>query len=86
MRHLLYTKRVLNDVMGKAVAVLFRNELHNDFVWALGYIPFGGADFGKIQAVAEVIADGDGGAFHDAWVTAGGRLKTEADEHFGEKG
>jgi pimeloyl-ACP methyl ester carboxylesterase len=61
------------------VAALFRNELHNDFVWALGYIPFGGADFGEIQAVAKTIADGDDSAFHDAWISAGCRLKAEAD-------
>lgn len=65
--------------MGNAVAAVFRNALHNDFVWALGYIPFGGADFGEVQAVAEAVADGDDGAFHDAWVTAGARLKAEAD-------
>jgi pimeloyl-ACP methyl ester carboxylesterase len=61
------------------LVALFRNELHNDFVWALGYIPFGGPDFGEIQAVAQAIGGGDDGAFHDAWVKAGGRLKAEAD-------
>jgi len=63
----------------KSLAALFRNELHNDFVWAPGYIPFGGADFGEIQALAEAVGDGDDRVFHDAWVSAGGRLKAEAD-------
>ena len=61
------------------MVALFQNELHNDFVWALGYIPFGGADFGEIQAVAQAVGDGDDGVFHDAWLAAGERLTAEAD-------
>ena len=33
--------------------MLFRNELHEDFgSWPLAYIPYGGADFGEVRAVA----------------------------------
>jgi alpha-beta hydrolase superfamily lysophospholipase len=47
---------------------LFRNHLHDEFGnWPLAYIPYGGADYGEIAAVAEAIGDGDDGAFHAAW-------------------
>jgi hypothetical protein len=59
---------------------LFHDELHEDFgTWPIAYIPYGGADFGEIQAVAEAIGDGDDGAYYDAWSAAGGRLSAEAD-------
>ena len=61
------------------MAALFRNEMHSDFVWAHGYIPYGGADFGEIRAVAEAVADGGDVAFHDAWVAAGDRMAAAAD-------
>jgi alpha-beta hydrolase superfamily lysophospholipase len=60
--------------------MLFKNELHEDFgTWPLAYIPYGGADFGEIRAVAEAVGDGDDSAFHDAWIAAGDRMKAEAD-------
>lgn len=59
---------------------LFRSELHNDFgTWPIAYIPYGGADFGEIEAIAEIIGDGDDGAYYDAWTAAAGRLSAEAD-------
>ena len=59
---------------------LFRNELHEDFgTWPLAYIPYGGADFGEIKAVAEAVGDGDDGAYYEAWNAAGDRLKADAD-------
>lgn len=59
---------------------LFRDELHEDFgTWPLAYIPYGGADFGEVAAVARAIGDGDDGAYYDAWTAAGDRLKAEAD-------
>lgn len=62
------------------MSMLFRNELHEDFgSWPIAYIPYGGADFGEIQAVAEAVGDGDHGAFYEAWVSAGDRLKCEAE-------
>jgi hypothetical protein len=59
---------------------LFRDALHEDFgTWPIAYIPYGGADFGEIQAVAEAIGDGNDGAYYDAWNGAGDRLSEEAD-------
>jgi hypothetical protein len=57
---------------------LFRDELHEGFgTWPIAYIPCG-ADFGEIQAIAEVIGDGDDSAYYDAWNAAAGRLSAEA--------
>ncbi|MFC5757476.1 alpha/beta hydrolase family protein [Rhizobium sp. GCM10022189] len=62
------------------MSMLFRNALHEDFgSWPIAYIPYGGADFGEIRAVAEAVGDGDDGAFHAAWIAAGDRLKGEAE-------
>ncbi|MBB3560320.1 alpha-beta hydrolase superfamily lysophospholipase [Rhizobium sp. BK512] len=62
------------------MSMLFRNELHEDFgSWPIAYIPYGGADFGEIRAVAEAVGDGDDGAFYQAWISAGDRLKEEAE-------
>jgi hypothetical protein len=49
------------------VATLFADQLREQFgTWPLGYIPYGGADFGEIAAVATAIGDGDDGAYHAA--------------------
>lgn len=49
------------------LTALFRDELHENFgTWPVAYIPYGGADFGEIKAVAEAIGDGDDDAFYDA--------------------
>jgi hypothetical protein len=67
------------------MASLFKNELHQDFgTWPLAYMPFGGADFGEVRAVAEAIGDGDDAAYYDAWNTAGDRLKAAADTALGK--
>jgi pimeloyl-ACP methyl ester carboxylesterase len=59
---------------------LFHDELHEDFgTWPIAYIPYGGADFGEIRAVAKAIGEGDDGAYYDTWSAAGDRLKAEAD-------
>ncbi|WP_428673581.1 alpha/beta hydrolase family protein [Reyranella sp.] len=59
---------------------LFRDELHEDFgTWPIAYIPYGGADFGEIRAVARAIGEGDHSAYFSAWTTAGDRLSAEAD-------
>lgn len=63
-----------------AVTSLFHDQLHEDFrTWPIAYIPYGGADFGEIQAVAMLIGDGDDGAYYDAWNAAADRLSAEAD-------
>lgn len=59
---------------------IFRDPLHEDFgTWPIAYIPYGGADFGEIKAVAAAIGDGDDGVYYDAWNAAGDRLSAEAD-------
>jgi len=59
--------------------LLFQNELHDEFgTWALGYIPYGGADFGEVQAVAKTVGNGDSAAFYNAWMAAGDRLAQQA--------
>jgi len=62
------------------VTALFKDALHDGFgAWLLGYIPYGGADFGEIRAVAEAVGDGDDGACHAAWNAAAERLTAEAE-------
>lgn len=59
--------------------MLFRDDLHEEFgTWPLAYIPYGGAEFGEISAVAEAVGSGDDGAFYDAWVRAAGQLTQKA--------
>lgn len=59
---------------------LFRDELHEDFgTWPIAYIPYGGADFGEIRAVARAVGEGDDDAYFGAWTAAGDRLGAEAD-------
>jgi hypothetical protein len=45
------------------IAMLFEDELYDEFgTWPLAYIPYGGADFGEISAVAKAIGGGDDSA------------------------
>ncbi|HEY1883394.1 MAG TPA: alpha/beta fold hydrolase [Candidatus Cybelea sp.] len=63
------------------MGLLFKDELQDSFgTWALGYIPYGGADFGEVQAVARSVGDGDDEAFYTAWTYAGDRLVERAKE------
>ena len=62
------------------MGLIFKNQQLDEFgCWALGYIPYGGADFGEIAAVADEVGEGDDSAFHAAWVSAGDRLAAEAE-------
>ena len=62
------------------MAVLFKSGFLGGFgTWPLAYIPYGGADFGEVEAVAEAVGDGDADEFHDAWIAAGERMVREAD-------
>ena len=64
------------------MGLLFKNDLHDEFgTWPLGYIPYGGADFGEVRAVGAAVGDGDDEAFCDAWCAAGDRLAAEAAEN-----
>src|SRR5215469_10638075 len=60
------------------MGLLFKDDLQDALTWAAGYIPYGGADFGDILAVARAVGDGDNGVFNRAWVAAGDRLVERA--------
>jgi alpha-beta hydrolase superfamily lysophospholipase len=63
------------------MGILFKDDFLDRFgTWALGYIPYGGADFGEVQAVAEAVGDGGVDAYCDAWVAAADRLSAEAEQ------
>ncbi len=56
--------------------MIFSSSFHDGFgVWPLGYVPYGGADFGEVVAVAEAVGRGDDGAYYDAWMHAGGSFR-----------
>jgi hypothetical protein len=58
--------------------MIFSNSFHDGFgTWPVAYIPYGGADFGEIVAVAEAIGQGDDGAYYSAWMQAGDRISAE---------
>ncbi len=61
------------------MAVLFHDDFLDEFgTWPLGYIPYGGADFGEVAAVATAVGEGDASAFYAAWVAAGDRFAAGA--------
>lgn len=63
------------------MGLFFSDPLHDELGgWPLGYIPYGGADLGEVQAVGREVGTGDDGAFHDAWAAAGERLWTAGAE------
>ena len=60
--------------------MLFPDELHDEFAsWILGFSPYGGGDFGEVQAVAAEVKPGDDGSFHDAFVRFAKRRIEEGD-------
>ncbi|WP_350350718.1 alpha/beta fold hydrolase [Microbacterium sp. A8/3-1] len=66
--------------MSASPGALFSDPFHEEFgTWMWGYTPSGGGDHGEVAAVAAAVGDGDDGAFFDAWVSAGDRLRAEAD-------
>lgn len=61
------------------MAAIFKDALHDQLgTWPLGYIPYGGADYGEIEAIAHTVGDGDDTAFHDAWTAAADRMMNDA--------
>jgi pimeloyl-ACP methyl ester carboxylesterase len=63
------------------MGIVFKNDFLDGFgTWALGYIPYGGADFGEVQAVAKAVADGDESAYYEAWMSAADRMAAEAED------
>lgn len=46
---------------------IFHDPLHDEFgTWPLAYIPYGGAGFGEIVAVATAVGEGDDDVFYKA--------------------
>jgi hypothetical protein len=40
------------------MGLIFKDDFHDEFgTWPIAYIPYGGADFGEMQAVARAIGD-----------------------------
>ena len=61
------------------MGLIFKNDFHDEFgTWPLGYIPYGGADFGEVQAIGQAVGNGDDTEFYDAWVAAANRLRSDA--------
>lgn len=57
------------------MVAIFKDELHDQLGrWPLGYIPYGGADYGEVEAIAQAVGSGDDTAFHDAWTIAADRM------------
>lgn len=60
------------------MSAIFRDELHEQLgTWPLGYIPYGGADYGEVEAIAHAIGDGDDSLFYDAWSAAADRMMVD---------
>jgi alpha-beta hydrolase superfamily lysophospholipase len=57
------------------MTAIFRDELHEQLgTWPLAYIPYGGADYGEVEAIARAIGDGDDTLFYNAWSAAADRM------------
>ncbi len=62
------------------MAVLFKNELFDQFgTWPLGYIPYGGPDFGEILAIANATGNGNEDDYYNAFITAADRFIADAE-------
>ncbi|QOY90790.1 alpha/beta hydrolase family protein [Paludibaculum fermentans] len=60
---------------------LFGNDLYDGFgTWPIAYIPYGGADFGELQSVAEATGAGGEDAYYAAWTSVAARLEADASE------
>ncbi len=61
------------------MGLLYKDDLLDDFgTWPLGFIPYGGPDFGEIAAVAKAVGNGGADAYYAAWAAAGDRRASEA--------
>jgi alpha-beta hydrolase superfamily lysophospholipase len=59
---------------------IFRNPFYDDFgTWPLAYIPYGGADFGEVVAVAEAVGEATDETFYKSWTAFAARLSEEAE-------
>jgi pimeloyl-ACP methyl ester carboxylesterase len=60
--------------------MIFRDSFYDDFgTWPLAYIPYDGADFGEVVAVAEAITEATEKAFYQSWAAFAARLNEEAE-------
>ena len=63
------------------MGLIFKDDLLDEFgTWPLAYMPYGGADFGEILAIAETAGDGNETDFYNAFITAADRFVTDAEE------
>ncbi|PZQ50185.1 MAG: alpha/beta hydrolase [Rhodovulum sulfidophilum] len=61
------------------MGAFFKDALQDRLgTWGIGYMPYGGIDHGELVAIGEAVGDGDDGVYHDTWVAAADRLKTQA--------
>lgn len=51
-----------------------------DDTWPLACIPYSGADYGEVAAIAREVDHGDDGVFHNAWMRAAERIARDAGE------
>jgi hypothetical protein len=59
---------------------IFQDPFYDEFgTWPLAYIPYGGADFGEVVAVAEAAAEATDEAFYRSWTAFAARLGEEAE-------
>jgi pimeloyl-ACP methyl ester carboxylesterase len=62
------------------MGLLFEDDFLDGFgTWPLAYIPYGGPDFGELDAVAKSVGGGDEAVFHAAWIAAGDRTIAAAE-------
>lgn len=63
------------------MGLIFKDDFLNEFgTWPLAYIPYGGADFGEILAVAQATGNGNENDYYEAWITAADRFVADAEE------
>lgn len=59
---------------------LFQDDFLDQLgTWPLGYIPYGGSDFGEVAAVADAVGDGGEDTFYAEWLAAGDRHVARAE-------
>lgn len=62
------------------MAQLFKSAFHDEFgTWPFAYSPYGGADFGEIARIAEIIDEGNDDVYYDTWYAAAERIEAEAE-------
>ena len=58
----------------------FDDPIHEEYAeWAIGFAPYGGADYGELQTLVSQVKPGDDGSFFDAFSTFAKRRIAEGD-------